>query len=75
MERFMVKKVDLDRVMFEGLGEEELKNTIVRNVEQMKHLQADLKAYRTGINEALADLDARNDAALEELSRLRGEVK
>lgn len=67
------KKSEIDVEVFDGFTAQELKDVIVRNVRQMKKNAADLKAYRNSIVELNNELDARNDAALEELDRLRAE--
>lgn len=69
-----MKKVEIDPEMFEGMNETELKDAIVKNVKRMKQLKLDLKAFRTNINEQVAELDARNEAALDELAHLKGEA-
>lgn len=47
--------------------EDELKNMIVRNVEQINGLKDDKKEYSKGINKTIKHLDKRNKAAIEEL--------
>lgn len=63
------KKFELEEDFYEGFSVEELKSTIVNNVRQIKRLNSELKDYRGGVNDTVAELEARNEAALEQIDR------
>lgn len=58
---------EMDPVL-EGLTEQQLKDTIVKNVAQQLHLKEDAKAYAKGAREAIKELEDRNADCLELLS-------
>lgn len=71
----MAKKTEIDPDMFEGLSKQELKDIIVRNVREIKHRQEDLKDYRNSTNEVIKELDARNEAALDQIQKVEEREK
>jgi len=64
--------VSVDADIFNDLSNDELKDTIVKNVREIKRLQSDLKEYRGGVNETIKELDARNEAALDQIDKNSG---
>lgn len=58
---------EIDPVL-EGLTEQELKNTIVKNVRQQFSIQEDAKAYAKSSREAIKALEERNKECLELLA-------
>lgn len=55
---------ELDLVL-EGLTEQELKDTIVRNVSEINRLRDDAKVYAKAARETIKALDERNADCLE----------
>lgn len=55
---------EVDPVL-EGLTEQELKDTIVKNVGEINRIEADAKAYAKASREAVKALKERNEDCLE----------
>ena len=51
--------------VLDGLTEQELKDTIVRNVGEINRIRDDAKAYAKGAREAIKSLEERNADCLE----------
>lgn len=68
------KKMELDVDLYTDMNEDELKEAIVKNLRRKQQAEVDLKAFREACNAVITEMDERNDLALEELARLRGEV-
>lgn len=58
---------EIDPIL-EGLTEQQLKDTIVKNVAAQLHLKEDAKAYAKGAREAIKEIEERNADCLELLS-------
>jgi len=63
---------DVDYIL-EGLTEQELKDTIVKNVSEINRLKCDAKAYAKGAREAIKALEERNADCLELIMLKRSE--
>jgi hypothetical protein len=66
----MTREVD---PVLEGLSEQELKDTIVRNVSEINKVKDDAKMYAKGAREAIKALDERNADCLELIALMRAE--
>lgn len=63
---------EIDPVL-EGLSEQELKDTIVRNVSEINQVKEDSKIYTKGAREVIKSLDERNADCLELIALKRAE--
>jgi hypothetical protein len=68
------KKTELDMDLYEGMSEEDLKDAIIRNLRQKLQATVDLKAFRDSCNAVIAEMDSRNELALEQLAQIRGDL-
>lgn len=63
---------EIDPVL-EGLSEQELKDTIVRNVSEINKVKEDSRMYSKGAREVVKSLDERNADCLELIALMRTE--
>ena len=63
---------EIDPVL-EGLSEQELKDTIVRNVSEINKVKEDSRMYSKGAREVVKSLDERNADCLELIAPMRTE--
>ena len=61
---------EIDPVL-EGLTEQELKDTIIKNVKEARRVRDDAKAYAKAAREVIKSLEERNDDCLELLADMK----
>lgn len=66
----MTKEVDY---VLEGLSEQELKDTIIKNISEINQVKEDAKIYAKGAREAMKSLDERITDCLELIAVKRTE--
>jgi hypothetical protein len=66
----MAREIDY---VLEGLTEQELKDTIIKNVSEINQVKEDAKIYAKGAREAIKSLDERISDCLELVALKRSE--